>query len=176
MTSPLLWAVETQRPEPLLTHLALQIFRHLCVLQTLSPSSMSFLYCGTQPARSAGDEATEFKAEGKTPLPVPLAVLGLVHCRVRFALWAASHLACHQSELPDSFPQGCSSSSHPPVCMLLDFLKMLKINNKKLSFSSQLNSTPEHMLNYFAELKTLIKHDYHKSAPRSRSSLLANSD
>ena len=52
---------------------------------------MSFLYCDTQPAVSAGGEAAQHKAERTTPLPPPLlvAVLGLVHPRVWLALWAA---------------------------------------------------------------------------------------
>ena len=60
----------------------------------LSLSFMSFLYCGTHPACSAGGEVAQHRAEGTAPPPALLAELGLVHPRVRLALWAARARCC----------------------------------------------------------------------------------
>lgn len=55
------------------------------VLWTLSRSFMSLLRCGPQPARSAGGEAAQRRAERDKPSPLPAAVLSPGHppCRGR---------------------------------------------------------------------------------------------
>ena len=91
---PLLWAEQTQAPQPLLIHLVLQTLHHLC-----SPPLQQFYILLTL-------QQPKLHQRRADPSPCPVAVLGLMHPRVQLAFLATGHTAdscsaCHQPEPPD---------------------------------------------------------------------------